>query len=56
MKKTTTPTTRGIKCATGLKAGGITGVNHNRRGLAVRSAVKAGGLAMVNHNRCVLSL
>ena len=47
--KTTKQT--GIKVTTGVKAGGLSGINHNRAGLKVRTGVKAGGLSGINHNR-----
>jgi hypothetical protein len=41
----------GIKVSTGVKAGGLIGMNHNRAGLKVRTGVKAGGLIGMNHSR-----
>jgi hypothetical protein len=45
-----TTTTTGLKINTGIKAGGLSTMNHSR-GLVVRSAVKAGGLSTMNHSR-----
>ncbi len=50
MKNYSGKTTKGgLSVQTAIKAGGVSGVNHNRRGLKVCDGVKAGGLAF-NHN------
>ncbi len=44
----------GLRINTGVKAGGLSVTNHNRRALRVRAGVKAGGLSVTNHNRRAL--
>ncbi|HXI60548.1 MAG TPA: hypothetical protein VNO55_31015 [Polyangia bacterium] len=43
----------GLKIKSGVKAGGLLGMNHNRSGLKIKSGVKAGGLLGMNHNRAL---
>jgi len=40
----------GLKVKAGVKAGGFTPLNHNRRCLRVKAGVKAGGFS-AQHNR-----
>ncbi|MDB4982193.1 MAG: hypothetical protein JWM82_2945 [Myxococcales bacterium] len=42
----------GLKVTTGVKAGGLSTVNHNGA-LKVATGVKAGGLSGLNHNRAL---
>ena len=49
-------TNSGLKVKAGVKAGGLTSVNHTRGALKVRAAVKAGGLSTVNHNGMILAI
>jgi phosphoribosylanthranilate isomerase len=50
-------TKSGLSVKSFVKAGGITGTNHNRaacsKGIKVKSFVKAGGITGTNHNRAL---